>query len=739
MDLVFLCKRYNKEIESIRGQLNARQVQENFLGTPFFSKLSAKEQHLCYHVLLGKEPPPSMFLTPPGVAQGQLASAASRPPVASRKSAPSLRSEMQPTQAFLTPPRPNKHKSASSAPANVPSMQFTPPINQPLAGTGTSSNTTRDSRLRYRNSSAPTTPNTSRNVSPEGIAHHARPISANARGGHQGHVNVYQAQSVSMQKIPSSSKPQVVANTNHPNTKSVGIRQQRSMPGMSGATTNAVPIYAHKPAASASELIDIQPPGATYASFPDNPGLLNSQTSSLRDQEHTVSNPAPITQPRAPQPANPAIHAEQTSKMTLDHSTSLVPVNLIISNTKTKESSLRSLKIVGPEGLYATSPEVSGKSATQGPMVQRQTQDNSSAFIFELDATPLQVHSEPTPAREFIAELPGETSVMHTEVQPINQVQNARPEAPISPPQVPAHPAHVLEYRDSPVSPPTTYRQTFASSQTLIPEPLAPAPKQVTNPPAFESLPPSLMIGFRGGQRRSPDNLLSRPCLPSHPTNSQKPLTKYQRYYSPPSSVPSSREPSPRQGPQTVYKAYSLPVSPPLNPGIVPAPQQPSPATAISVPLTRLPPSIATANSPVETASPSSVYSSPGSTVPAPLKPKSFHLPNPLSANPPTPRVAPHTKDDFHQTPRLRSETEKNEPATFAPHIQTQHRHPWSGQGQLPTRHDSGHQRNLSHESQSSTTSHDSEKLAQEYQLDLPTYGSGYGNGRFIDEHDIQL
>jgi hypothetical protein len=34
-DLLWLCQAYGKEIQSIRGQLDARKVKENFLGTAF--------------------------------------------------------------------------------------------------------------------------------------------------------------------------------------------------------------------------------------------------------------------------------------------------------------------------------------------------------------------------------------------------------------------------------------------------------------------------------------------------------------------------------------------------------------------------------------------------------------------------------------------------------------------------------------------------------------------------------
>ncbi|KAH9874384.1 hypothetical protein IAQ61_003573 [Plenodomus lingam] len=64
-DILFLCRIYGSEVQAIRAKLDEKLVERNFLGTPFLSRLSREDQHNCYQVLLGKESPPLMSISPP--------------------------------------------------------------------------------------------------------------------------------------------------------------------------------------------------------------------------------------------------------------------------------------------------------------------------------------------------------------------------------------------------------------------------------------------------------------------------------------------------------------------------------------------------------------------------------------------------------------------------------------------------------------------------------------------------
>ena len=63
--VLYLCRNFGNEVEAIRTNLDGIAVQRHFLGTVFFSSLSREDQCICYRVLLGKEPPPVMSITPP--------------------------------------------------------------------------------------------------------------------------------------------------------------------------------------------------------------------------------------------------------------------------------------------------------------------------------------------------------------------------------------------------------------------------------------------------------------------------------------------------------------------------------------------------------------------------------------------------------------------------------------------------------------------------------------------------
>ena len=755
----------------MRRQLNARKAQENFLGTPYFFTLSADEQRLCYHVLLGKEPPPGVFLIPAPKGTSTAGNAA----IPAHKSAPSLKDSMQQQQqqqgaGLLRPPMPHKAKTAPGASMSgiashaIPSP---PPKDDHSVAA-------RDSRSRYRNSSAPTTPSASRTVSPE--ARPARASMDHRSDRTQKHHRIYQAQTINIQNV--AAKLQVVQTKGSP-------------------TRTAVPAFAHKPSNSPS--VEKQKIPGTSAIAPMNSETKHEPHGSV-SQIDTSGNVRPSASNAQPQAA---VYTHPAHKI-VAHRNSILPTahNKPAADSMISEPSSKGLSIVGPEGLYPARPKPTthpAKSPATVPIVQKPTKDLSSGFVFELDAVSPQVATFPStavpkevvaelPTPKDLAELPGNNEVSLPSTQPILQRNTTFAETPVSPPQVQAefaHSAPVPAYRDSPVSPPTSYKQLDLVIQPLNPVPSiqdpkmvstppAPAPKLSPSPPTFDALPPSLMIGFRSPQRQLTADHPSRARASSESSNSSNSSTtakQYQRYYSPPLSretspnngalsTPSSKQPSPNHGP--VYKAYTPPITPPMQAKTeteVPSMQQHAPFSHPNVITPSLAP--ATVSSPpqngptpmdraqnfVGRASPPNILRA---GAPQPLKPtRAAPLPNPLAANPPTPRIPTHAKHDSHQGHQFQAYSSESSmsASTAAMHHQprasynpySQHATTPTQQSQYvafsvqhvpstqPARKESGHQRNVSTESNTSTASHDSERLAQEYQIDLPPFEAGFG------------
>jgi hypothetical protein len=114
-DILFLCQHYAAEVQSIRTQLDQKAVQQNFLGTPFFSRLSQEDQRRCYQILFGTEPPPVMAITPPPPLSSHKHSASdsdasAKPRLSSHQSSPSLNAPN--TSALLSPPLHGKPRAS---------------------------------------------------------------------------------------------------------------------------------------------------------------------------------------------------------------------------------------------------------------------------------------------------------------------------------------------------------------------------------------------------------------------------------------------------------------------------------------------------------------------------------------------------------------------------------------------------------------------------------------------------
>ncbi|KAF1944405.1 hypothetical protein EJ02DRAFT_100022 [Clathrospora elynae] len=162
--ILFLCQHYGNEVQSIRVQLDQKALQHNFLGTPSFTRLPFEEQRRCYQILLGKEPPPVMAITPPAPQDDYIrshsASELPRPRITSNNV--SMAPNTQSLSAFLAPPRPGKTRSSRPV-KNPPS----PPVELAASSKLLSEfpAAARDSRSRYRPVSVPNT----RYISPKSL------------------------------------------------------------------------------------------------------------------------------------------------------------------------------------------------------------------------------------------------------------------------------------------------------------------------------------------------------------------------------------------------------------------------------------------------------------------------------------------------------------------------------------------------------------------------------------------
>jgi hypothetical protein len=768
-DLVWLCRAYGKEIQSIREQLNGRQVKENFLGTAFFSALPVEEQRRCYHVLLGKEPPPSMCLTP-APPHGQPSPSTARPPILSQKSAPSLKDHVQQQSNLLRPPMPGKSKTTPGAsPSEVVTKASPSAISSPRENR-VSSEPTRDSRSRYRNSSAPTAPNTSRDISPEAtVARPTKNIKEFTSNHLQKHNMIYQAQSVNMQNLALSVKPQVV-------------RTKKSME--SQAQTKAVPVFAHKPTTTTSIPQAHAHPTPIAATKPSEPEPRPHGAVSKAHSHNSAFPSANSAQPQVVAHTHPAhkIMAQRNSIIPKSHNIISAAPTVSDLESRKPESPSQGLAVVPPGGLYSTPPKPtiqSKKIQPAAPIMQSKTQRGSNGFVFELDAASPQVETFAQGARStgFVAELPADNN---PPPPPAIQRFNALPETPISPPQGPAHTVSVSAYNISPISPPTTFTALASMVQPINPAktvPISQAPKLAPSPPALDLLPPSLMIGFRVPRLASNTDPRTRASSQSsNGSNLTATSNQYHFYHSPPNSretsphhvstsAPNSRNPSPSRGP--VYKAYTPPLTPPMLPKTESAPVQQLPPKGQSQAFTTpaLGPAAVSAPQqgtavPMNRASEFVGRGSPPTTLragvnaPQPLNFKKVdHLPNPLTSNPPTPQHASHVKHDSHQhfhdiSVHAHSagfpQQQPPKAQAYAPPSQStapqyiafsaQHAAPPE-----PRRKSSLHQRNESTESNTSASSHDSEKLAQEYQLGLPSYGDGFVAQQQNNDAEVEL
>ncbi|KAF2829488.1 hypothetical protein CC86DRAFT_454083 [Ophiobolus disseminans] len=589
-DILFLCQHYGEEVQSIRSQLDHKAVQQNFLGTPYFSRLSEEDQRRCYQTLQGTEPPPIMAVTPPPQISGHKYSAsASEVAARSRNTGhyPDLLSPPIPSKPVISQQRASDSKSRpSELPTSSNALSKHP---SELAATA------KDSRSRYRTISAPntreTSPTASQTTSPRTI--HKRQAS------HPHMVLAPVSSFVTMQQsLPYQAQAQPHS---HLAPFVIGTQGRRSMPNLGAKTTGPITPFSFAQAPMSNGLAQypqhlpvlVSPVEMSATPVPGNPGqqYLKSQAGlgglggyhPLR--QHPV-NALPITE----RPIPPQARASQSQRVTklelsgthmsVTHTDQLHVVNCG-GNPETNlpfaeaQGSLSKLHQSGPAGQFASS-----QSPTRPMLMQNETADATFSGPVELEAS--------SRLSQFIAELSVERDTPAPE-----QHQNELPRQYSQSTNRQTHPVSYLQ--GSPVSPPdlrVAPLELGAQHQDIIIRPLNP---RIHSAP-LAPLPASLAIGGTAPHQWSPRNNV--PYASTIPPTQVDILNtnafRYARYYpsaTPPPSIPNSGTASPHPTPLSAYKAYqppslalsppSLPLSPPAVPQSPPAAHHPTSFTAL--------------------------------------------------------------------------------------------------------------------------------------------------------------
>ncbi|KAF1841220.1 uncharacterized protein K460DRAFT_371231 [Cucurbitaria berberidis CBS 394.84] len=554
-DILFLCQHYGEEVQSIRAQLNQKEVQENFLGTPFVSQLSSEDQRKCYQILLGKDPPPVMAVIPPPPSDGHKhshsASEIPRPRMNSQNSSPEL----------LSPPLPGKPNSSRQQATKTKSQSIDltaspkPPPALPVTG--------RDSRSRYRPISVPNSRNNSPKSSP--LVNSLRPKSMDMRHlpqpGSSQNTHHMSAQNVA------NTKEKFVSNL-APTSMVDSVR--RSMPDLNvGFSDPVVPVASSQPFVanatgtnqSPQQLFSTLPVEmlATPATYKSGQKHLKPQLGlggdnslpNLRAEKRTLTTADSIL-------PNARVTYQGPQKAKLEPSGTPKPQSQVGSlhmvNPKEEAALLQQyvpnleevaskLHLVGSEGLY----EAPLKSTLPTEPSLRNAPQQAS-HVFELDATPPQ---KGTVIGELSAD--SDAALQENSSLPSEQMQPNIYNRPITDELLFSLP----DSHTSTASIPHQQRSYRPSN-----------PRTQSAP--FTALPTSLKVGGLGAPRphsRTPSNSIS--YTPSQTASSQLPATKtnasrYSQYYSPPSSEPNSEHSSPQPSPAlpSLYKAYSPPSIP---------------------------------------------------------------------------------------------------------------------------------------------------------------------------------
>jgi hypothetical protein len=519
-DLLFLCLNYRDDVQSLRSQLDQKDVQELFLGTPFFSRLSLEEQRNCYHAILDREPPPVMMITPPAPQHSATAT------------------DEQQTQSNEKPQQ-------------------------------------KEVRSRYRKVSGPN----GRNDSSQGVNQALRTKSADAVLLSQKHggvsvpstIRVVQDDSVKDPRVASAYALSVAqARRSMPNlaTEAPHLALLNTSPHTRLAISDHNRRHSNIPAVGGSGKPDyFSPRDKSQLQYGTNfrPAYMDPKgeghTTDPNGSPRQVHNLNPGPQLRTPEVLHSPTEGLQSQKGSL-HET----------NQQGKKSPT---KRNFHEVVDSDSLRTALNATKQMQNLSAQHRKHSSVptltppqSVYELDATPKVQTQDPSQPPALIAELPATSTPSPTRGSLAStQLPHHPPSAAPSSPPSDNSPS---VYSDSPSLPPW---------HEAAPAPLAPRarPRPVTV--ALDNLPLSLIAGLATSSHQrtsSADAAATPPQRPALRTN----VSRYSRYYaqaaaktptqaSAPSPKSSSANTSPERGDDTVYKAYRPSVvaltSPPLQ------------------------------------------------------------------------------------------------------------------------------------------------------------------------------
>jgi hypothetical protein len=545
----------------MRNQLDQKVIQQNFLGTPYFSRLSPRDQRRCYQILLGTTPPPKMAITPPPplpshkhlastsdlTTQSHMSAHKPKPSVDAHKSSELLSLPLFGKPGTLRSQSSENMIRLSERPAST--NKQTQSIAKPGAAT-------RDSRSRYRPISAPNglemSPIDARNRAPE-------PVDMRQS---------YEAANLTLDHLTNNKQQYLVQQLQplaHLSPMFMGMQDARSMPSLYAGSTGAVPPYAFDQTSSligfpvSSQQFQTQ---MSPTQMSASPARFNSGQQHGKLQVRMSEDYLPQQRRASGIPNNKQSIAfgardshqgqqveraelfgmpmpeAQTNKLHITNSAgtnTMAPCPISSSGfTSSYVEPLASGIALGnsnrtthPSLLHGTSTTISTSP------VELDTMPQLSQFIAELSA------DRSTPAPEHHV---GHVNHQHPQVQQSSTVQSYS--APT--------------YTDSTISSPES-QYTPTTPQELHED----IPIRPLNPRTYSStasaMPASLMPGASNTHQRSPSNNPTQPpvitAVPMQATVPNTNASIYTDYSTPPSSTPASPQPTH----VSTYKAYQPP------------------------------------------------------------------------------------------------------------------------------------------------------------------------------------
>jgi hypothetical protein len=541
----------------VRNQLDQKAIQQNFLGTPLFTRLSPQDQRRCYQILSGTEPPPKMAFTPPPPSSRQHSASTSDLTTRSHISSPKPKSssDAQKPPELLSPPLLSKPNTLHPQSSESMTRRLERPVSSDaqIRSTPKSEAARRDSRSRYRPISAPNvleiSPVDARTRAPGPFHAQQSSQSANAALSHpmdnRQQNPVYQLQPLA-----------------HLSPMFAGSQTARSMPNLHAGSTGVVPPYPFAQTLSPNGFLAFPQQVQTYMSpveMSATPAHLNPGQQPMKSQ---VEFSAGYVQQR--RASNIPTTGRSTARHADDSHQGQQLERAELSGTPMPEVQTQKLRVVNSAetNTFAPCPTSSG-GVTSGhvqPLILDRAPGNSDSATHPSQLSTTHVSSSPveldamSQLGQFIAELSadriapapqpyvGYVNHQHPNVQQSSTVQSY---------SAPTYTAFTIS------SPGSQYTPT--TPQT----PQEDIPIRPLNPHTYISpapaMPASLMPGGTNTHQRSPSNNSPQPpataAIPIQATVPNTNLSRYTNYSTPPSSTPNSPQPLR----VSTYKAYQPP------------------------------------------------------------------------------------------------------------------------------------------------------------------------------------